>query len=88
MLVHILTFIALLVTASAAAVECLDADFECARVPAQSGAALWAPPADYGGWQFSASAGVVNTAADGWRGPRADDGTQIAGLRGAQADIA
>jgi hypothetical protein len=64
-----------------------DGDFELARVPASSGTAIWTPPPVLGGWQFSAGSGLGTTVPGQTRRPPAEDGTQIAILRGAQATL-
>jgi hypothetical protein len=69
------------------AARCVDADFELVRVPGELGAQCWTPPASQPGWQFTGPAGLVNTAAAAWRGPRAADGTQLALLHGAAAQL-
>ena len=71
-----------------AAVQCLDNDFELWRAPAGAWRAAPAPPPGYGGWQFSGGAGVASTAAARGNCPPAEDGTQLAVLRGAAAQLA
>ncbi|MCX7848066.1 MAG: hypothetical protein N2595_08580 [bacterium] len=59
--------------------SCPNADFEHPAVPPECGADPWTPSHD-GSWQFHGTAALINTAAPAWRGPRADDGAQIAVL--------
>jgi len=63
-----------------------NADFEQPRVPAEAGVTSWTPPVA-AGWLFHGGAGLVNTAAPGWSGPRADDGTQAALLPSRDARV-
>jgi hypothetical protein len=69
------------------AATCYDGDFELARVPASSGAQIWTPPPVLGGWQFSAGSGLGTSVPGQPRRPPAEDGTQIAILRGVQATL-
>lgn len=84
---YLLPLTALFFTATSNAMTlCNNADFEQPRVPTEAGAEPWTPPAE-AGWFFSGTAGLVNTTAPAWAGPRADDGTQAALLRGADARL-